>query len=130
MIITPPKLSNRFRFEAIPSMSTKPIESLSLQAVVVHPIDFSPNRAQYAVDVVFEDDMTNRVLTDLMALWDTVLTLNVSLHDPQDQLLSKWTFADSKLSSFANGPFDYTLSGAVLIEGHFVGRSAKLAFKR
>ena len=117
MLILPPKQANRFRVEFL--LQGKNIDELSMQVVQVDPIRYTPKSKVPVLTTVFEDDIQNRVLKALTSLWDKRLCIKLSVLDGDDNAMMRWTFDDGLMSAFTHGPFDYSLSGAMLLQSEF-----------
>jgi len=128
MILIPPKQTNRFRIEFL-SHGT-PIKELAIHALTVDPIRYNPSLQQHPVTVVFEDDIYNQVLKCLSVLWMETVDINLEIMDGDDNPMIRWLFGDGKMTSMTHGPFDYSLSAAILLQSEFICRTAKLVHLR
>lgn len=118
MLILPPKQTNRFRIQFL--LKGKNIDELSLQAIQVDPIRYNPlvNKPT-PVTVVFEDDAQNRVMKALTALWSQKVQIQLDILDTNDVAMLRWLFDDGHMQAFTHGPFDYSLSAAMLVQSEF-----------
>jgi hypothetical protein len=120
MLALPPKQVNRFRVEFLYLGNN--IDELSCQVVQVDPIRYSPGatiKRAATLMTVFEDDIQNRVIKALNSVWSKKLCIKLSILDPNDTAVLRWVFDDSYLNNLLHGPFDYSMSAAVLIQGEF-----------
>lgn len=118
MLILPPKQTNRFRIEFL--LQGKNIDELSMQVLQVDPIRYSPAANKPAtLMTVFQDDIQNRVMKALSALWKQKLCIKLSVLDGNDVAMLRWTFDDGYISALTHGPFDYSLSAAMLVQSEF-----------
>lgn len=124
MILVPPKQTNRFRIEFL--NKGQPINELAIQALQVDPVRYTPALQLHHVTVVFEDDTHNRVLKCLSALWTETIDINLEIMDGDNKPMIRWVFGQGQMSSMTHGPFDYSLSTAVLVQSEFFCRTATL----
>jgi hypothetical protein len=129
MLILPPKQTNKFRIQFL--LQGKNIDELSMQAVQVDPIHYNPQvNKPTPVLVVFEDDTQNRVMKALASLWSKKLQIQLEVLDGQDVAMLRWMFDDGYMQALTHGPFDYSLSAAMLVQGEFTCGQANMKVLR
>lgn len=128
MIILPPKTQNKFRVQVFLARASVPIAPLTRETIAVEPIKYKP-AVNTAINILFQDDIENEVLRELMKLWEKSVSISVETLDGQDNPISTWKFPTCHLSAISNGPFDYAANHGILVEGHFIGQNGTLTYK-
>jgi hypothetical protein len=128
MLFLPPKPSNRFRAEFL--LRGKNLDPLTAQLVMIDPVRMSQSAVSVPLIATFEDDIENRLMKELQALWGHVLKINLEILDGDGNAMLRYVFDDSKFSAMLHGPFDYSTSAGMLVQGEFQCKAAKMTVLR